>query len=455
MARHITLSTRVRITVTTVLLLLAALVLGGIGLAYSVKVRQDRAVARTARADAAAVVALARRQPLPRVLPALAPGPFTLVQVVDASGQVIAAAPGLESRPPVVGAAQLGRGTSAELSRLPFMTAAQEMIVQTVPVTLDRQPATVVVVSSAAEIHRGKEAVVTGLEVGLPILGLIGAALAWLATGRALGPVEAMRRQAADITAHAMHMRIPTPPGDDELARLATTLNEMLERLDAATVEQRRFVADASHELRSPLTGIHTALEVAIGAEPPGDRRQLLDRLLVETRRVEALLDQLLSLALIDEHTPSRGSKTVDLSSLVVEEVHQPAPVGVTVTSDVADGIVVDGDADSLARVVRNLLSNAMRHATSVVSVRLSADTKTVRLVVTDDGPGVAIADRERIFDRFVRLDDHRGRSTGGAGLGLAIARDAVASHGGTIVVADREGGATLEVELPRRVIVS
>jgi signal transduction histidine kinase len=259
-----------------------------------------------------------------------------------------------------------------------------------------------------------------------------------------------MRRQAADITAHAMHMRIPTPPGHDEVARLATTLNEMLERLDTATAEQRRFVSDASHELRSPLTGIRTALEVAIGSEPNADHKRLLERLLAENLRLEAMLGQLLTLGHIDERRSFELSAPVDFSRLVVDEVHRPETAGITVTSDVADGIFVNGDAELLARVIRNLLSNGIRHATSAVSVHLTADSQVVRLAVTDDGPGIAAADRHRIFDRFVRLDDHRGRATGGAGLGLAIARDAVVAHGGTITIADTEVGASFVVALPR-----
>jgi signal transduction histidine kinase len=443
-------STRVRITLTTVGLVVAALALAGAGLAASYHVRQHRAAEHTASADAAAVVALARRGPLPKLLPALAPGPFTLVQVVDAAGNVVAATPGLDNRPPIVGADRLGRRATVDLSRLPFTTVPQRTRVDTIPINLDAQPATVVVVASTADNERSEATLRSGLLVGLPVLALLGALLAWVATGRALRPVEGMRRQAADITVRDLHMRIPTPPGHDDIARLATTLNEMLERLDASSGEQRRFVSDASHELRSPLAGIRTALEVALAAEPPGDHRRLLDRLLVESHRLESLLDQLLVLARTDEPRATTRSSPVDLSSLVLDEIHRPARPGVTVTSEVADGVTVDGDADLLTRVIRNLVSNSVRHATSKVIVRLNSDADAVRLRVTDDGPGILPADRDRIFDRFVRLDDDRGRSTGGAGLGLAIAHDAIAAHGGTITVADAEPGASFIVVLPR-----
>jgi signal transduction histidine kinase len=450
MLRPAAMSTRVRITLATVGLLVAALALGGVGLAASYHVRQEHAVEGTARGDAAAVVALAHRGSLPKVLPALAPGPFTLVQVIDAGGNVVAASPGLDNRPPLIGADRLGRQTSLELSRLPFTRTPQRTRVDTIPVALNGQRATVIVVASTADNERSEATLRSGLLIGLPLLALLGGALAWVVTGRALRSVEAMRRQAADITARDLHMRVPTPPGHDDIARLATTLNEMLERLDASTDEQRRFVSEASHELRSPVSGVRTALEVALAAEPPGDHRRLLERLLLENHRLESLLDQLLVLARTDEPRSIARLEPVDFSSLVLDEIHRPARRGVTLTSEVPDGITVDGDTDLLTRVVRNLVSNSVRHATSKVDVQLTDDSNGVRLVVTDDGPGVPPADRDRIFDRFVRLDDDRARSTGGVGLGLAIARDAVAAHGGTIAVADEAPGASFIVVLPR-----
>jgi signal transduction histidine kinase len=450
MTRPAAMSTRVRITLTTVGLLVAALVAFGVGLAALYRVRQEHAVERVARAQAAAVVSLARRGPLPKLLPALGPGPFTLVQVVDARGDVIAATSGLDNRPPVVGADHLGRRTHTDVARFPFTSTTQRGVVETVPIGLNGEPATVIVVESTADNQRGEATLISGLIVGLPLVGLLGALLAWTATGRALRPVEAMRRQAADITARDLHMRVPTPPGHDDIARLATTLNEMLVRLDNAVTEQRRFVADASHELRSPVSNIRTALEVSIDAEPSDAHRQVLDRVLAEVRRLESLLDQLLVLARADEARPRTHVHSVDFSDLVRDESHRFERRGVTVTGNIADGITVEGNADLLLRVIRNLFSNAMRYADAAIIVELSAETDGVRLVVTDDGPGIPLTDRERVFGRFVRLDDHRARPAGGTGLGLAIARDAVVAHGGAIRLDDSDKGASFVVTLPR-----
>jgi signal transduction histidine kinase len=224
----------------------------------------------------------------------------------------------------------------------------------------------------------------------------------------------------------------------------------MLERLDNASSEQRRFVSDASHELRSPVSSLRTALEVSIDAEPSPERRLLLNRLVDEVARLESLLDQLLVLARSDEHRPSTHASPVDFSGLVRDESHRFDDHGVSIRCNIAEDITLEGHADVLTRVVRNLVSNATRYATSEVVVELTSNAAEVRLVVTDDGPGIPPADHERVFGRFVRLDEHRARSAGGSGLGLAIARDAAAAHGGTIRVADHEHGASFVVTLPR-----
>jgi signal transduction histidine kinase len=190
---------------------------------------------------------------------------------------------------------------------------------------------------------------------------------------------------------------------------------------------------------------------VSINAEPSDAHRDALGRLLAEVRRLESLLDQLLVLARGDEHPPPTQAGPVDLSGLVLDESQRYASPGITVTSNIADGIAIEGNADMLASVVGNLLNNATRYAVSEVIIELSADVDGIRLVVTDDGPGIPVTDRERVFRRFVRLDDHRARASGGAGLGLAIARDAVVAHGGAIRVDAREPGASFVVTLPRK----
>jgi signal transduction histidine kinase len=249
--------------------------------------------------------------------------------------------------------------------------------------------------------------------------------------------VEALRAGAEEITGARTGDRLPVTDAQDELHRLAVTLNDMLDRLDVARRRQRAFVADAAHELRNPLASLRTQLEVAErrgGGLPP----EGLADLVAETERLSRLVDDLLLLARLDETAPGRAP-SVTVGDLV-------AGAGVPVSVDVPAGVRVPAD---LRRVLVNLVDNAVRHAASRVAVTVSTDGGEVVLVVTDDGPGIAAGDRERVFERFTRLDDARGREQGGAGLGLAIVRELVGGHGGTVSLGDAGPGLRVEVRLP------
>ncbi|MFD6416671.1 ATP-binding protein [Streptomyces sp. NPDC060194] len=284
----------------------------------------------------------------------------------------------------------------------------------------------------------------TVMLIGFPVLIGVVAGVTWLVTRRALRPVEGIRAEMAAITASQdLARRVPEPASHDEVARLARTTNETLAALESSVERQRRFVADASHELRSPIASLRTQLEV--GAAHP----ELLDveGAVVDTVRLQALAADLLLLARLDAgERPVRGR--VALGELVREEVAQRGGgVGVSVA---AEGLDVRGSRGQLGRVLGNLLDNAVRHARGSVSVEVRRDGGCVVLAVTDDGPGVPVADRERVFERFVRLDDARARDDGGAGLGLAIARDIAVRHGGTLALdAPPSGGARLTLRLP------
>lgn len=210
--------------------------------------------------------------------------------------------------------------------------------------------------------------------------------------------------------------------------------------------QQRRFVADASHELRSPIASLRTQLEVAAAHPELLD----LDGAVLDTVRLQVLAADLLLLARLDAGEQQQGGP-VALDELVLEQVARRTdriPVHLTVKTPVR----LNGSGSQLARVLGNLLDNAQRHATSTVSVTLRTEGPTAVLEVADDGPGVSPEDRERIFERFVRLDDARSRDEGGAGLGLAIARDVIRSHGGDITVRDAAGGGALfEVRVSNR----
>jgi signal transduction histidine kinase len=288
------------------------------------------------------------------------------------------------------------------------------------------------------------------LLVVCPLVLALAGLSAWLLVGRSLQPVEAMRVQVADISAHALDQRVPQPAAGDEIGRLARTLNAMLDRLEQASDRQRRFVADASHELRTPLTGIRAALEVAAAHPERARWPELVAAVLGETLRMERLIDHLLLLARGDEgDTGERGA--LDLAAVVAAEAERPPPPGRTLALELeaAAPVLVSGNAEQLGRLVGNLLDNALRCAERRVVVRLASRGPEAELTVSDDGPGIPPADRERVFERFVRLDEDRSRPKGGYGLGLAIARDIAGRHGGTVRVADSAAGATLVVRLP------
>ena len=280
---------------------------------------------------------------------------------------------------------------------------------------------------------------------GVPALLLLVALLTWMAVGRALKPVSAIRGKLADITAHDLHQRVPEPDSRDEIAALARTVNATLDRLQTAVEQHKRFVADAAHELRSPLAILRTRLELtAHRTEAP------VPAALTDVDRIQTLTTDLLLLARLDAGEPPRDQE-VDLGQVAAEEAAQIRPrPHVTVAMDIATDVLIRGSGDQLRRLVANLVDNAVHHATTTVTVRVTADDSRAVLEVTDDGPGIPREHREIVFDRFTRLDEARDRDRGGSGLGLAIARDIAVAHGGTLSVATTpEPGACLRAVLP------
>ncbi|MET9505374.1 HAMP domain-containing sensor histidine kinase [Streptomyces sp. NPDC006622] len=299
-------------------------------------------------------------------------------------------------------------------------------------------------VYAGAPLSTERTAVRTALTVmliGFPLLLAVVAGVTWLMTRRALRPVEGIRREMAAITASAdLARRVPEPDTHDEVARLARTTNETLAALETAVERQRRFVADASHELRSPIASLRTQLEV--GAAHP----ELLDvpGAVEDTVRLQRLAADLLLLARLDAGERPADAR-VDLAALAREESGGRGRV--TVDAEPAE---VSGSGGQLRRVLANLLDNAERHARETVAVTVRREGRWAVVTVADDGDGVPEADRERVFERFVRLDAARSRDDGGAGLGLAIARDVAVRHGGTLTVGGTpEGGAVFRLRLP------
>lgn len=307
---------------------------------------------------------------------------------------------------------------------------------------------TVAVASPLDGVRRSVDALSGVLWIGTPLLIALVGMLAWVLVGRALQPVEAIRAEVDEIKHTTMHRRVPVPGTGDEVARLASTMNDMLDRLQRAADRQRQFVSDASHELRSPVTTIRTDVEVALAHPDATDWPQLADRVLGETGRLGHLVDDLLELARIDEGRARRHGE-VDLDEVVLVEAAR-LNGGLTVRTAGVSAGRVRGDEHQLAQAVRNLLDNAARYAESTITIALGEADGKVVLTIDDDGPGIPAEDRERVFERFTRLDEARDRRRGGAGLGLALVRRAVESHGGDVAISDApSGGARLEVSLP------
>ncbi|KAK1176962.1 HAMP domain-containing sensor histidine kinase [Streptomyces sp. NBS 14/10] len=289
------------------------------------------------------------------------------------------------------------------------------------------------------------------LRAGLVSLVLI-AAVAYFAVRIALRPVEAIRVLTASVTASDPRERVTVPATGDEITALATTINTTLQRLDDAAAQQRRFVADAAHELRSPLTTLLASLEVALAYPERTDWPAAATTAARQTRRLHALTEDLLLLARLDTRTPAAGPDTVDLTALAsrLTEQYPLTERPLTLTCDSTAPAHAHGNPDAYERLLRNLIDNAARHATHRIQITVRNQDAWVDLTVHDDGPGVPAEDAERIFERFVRLDDARSRDHGGTGLGLAIARDLAHRHRGTLTLTPRTLGACFQLRLPR-----
>lgn len=317
-----------------------------------------------------------------------------------------------------------------------------------------RQGFVEVVIDGRAIVEQSVGNVRQSLYVAFPVLVASAGLLAWVLAGRALRPVEGIRSEVEAITGSTLDRRVPVPASGDEVARLAETMNLMLDRLEDASNRQQRFVADASHELRSPVTAIRTELEVAQRTAGPDDWPLIAERLLSEEARLEAVIADLLLLASLDAPTTLADGVVLDLAELATEEARrrEPARAGVVVEVDAPEPVLVVGSRTQLRRALANLLDNAGAHARSTVRLSVHARDGRTRVLVDDDGPGIALADRTRVFERFTRLDDHRARNgtDGGAGLGLSLVRGIVDRHGGTARVDTAPlGGARVVLDLP------
>jgi signal transduction histidine kinase len=447
--RDLTASIRVRTTAGAVIVVGVALVIGSVMMTGLLRRALERDVRTAARLRARDVASILKASGGPGSL-AVEDREDSLIQVLDGTGRVTASSPNMTGQPP---AADIEPGEWIRVSRTfiedaPFIVVAEGT----------EGPSgefTVIVARSTDDVKESTRRVGGLLGAGGPLLLLVVGFTTWRVVGRALAPVEAIRSEVDSISAAELHRRVGASTGRDEIARLAATMNRMLDRLEVAQSRQRRFVSDASHELRSPVASIRQHAEVALIHPERITTTELAQVVLDEDLRVQHLVEDLLLLARADEGTLASRRHPVDLDDLVFEVATQlRTATGLRIdTTSVSAGRVA-GDEAQLRRLLRNLGDNAARHARTKVGFSLrETPAGTVLLRVDDDGPGVPEAERRRIFERFVRLDDARSRDTGGSGLGLAIVAEIAAAHSGTVTAAGSPlGGARFEVEVPAHV---
>lgn len=376
------------------------------------------------------------------------PNEEQIIQIVDLLNRVVAASPNLEGAPPI---ADWTTGVRT-IEDLPVDEGPFRVL--TVETTRTAEPLTIHVGASYEDVAESA-AVLAGVLAGaVPGLSLLLGMLMWWLVGRALRPVEEIRVQVEEIgSTTGGSSRVPVPGSGDEISRLASTMNRMLERLEASAERQRRFVGDASHELRSPLTRMRAMLEVDRSHPETADLPVSQDALLEETIQMQQLVDDLLHLARSDATTDMVEVRDVDFDEIVRRESDRLATEhSITIDTSGVRPVQVEGHPGQLTRVVRNLLENAIRHRRDLVAVDLEEDPAFVELAVRDDGPGIPPDQHEAIFERFARLDEARSSAHGGTGLGLAIAHDIVAGHSGSIRVDPYyTDGARLVVRIPKR----
>jgi signal transduction histidine kinase len=436
---------RARVTAMAGLALTAAVVLGLVVM-YRLQLNSaDSTIQGQLRTYATQIEQSAASWHRTRMLPPSVLDPTDQAQVLAPDGTVLAGYPRNLAHQPALytlapGSATPVRQPAADRAGLP-----SDLSDYGEHATVGGQPVTIITITSTYLRSQVDQTFARLLIIGVPFLLVLACGTLWLVVGRALRPVEHIRGAVTAITSADLSLRVPEPGTDDEIGRLARTMNDMLARLEDSAARQRRFVADASHELRSPLTAIRTGLEVGLSHPDRAPWPQIARRAVRQSQRLEQLIAELLVLAKADAHQLAARRQPVDLAALLADLAATPAP-GVSIGLSVAPGTATAGNPEDLSRMFRNLLDNAVRYARRRVLITAAARPEGIVVEIADDGPGIPEEERERVFGRFVRLDASREQASGSAGLGLAIAREIATAHGATIVLTEAPGGGTRAV---------
>jgi signal transduction histidine kinase len=444
-------SLRARITVLATALFALAVATGAVLLIVLQRYALVRVLDSSAQRTAVDIAAQVRKQPsVPNETVYPTTGGVSAVQVLDSADHVIAASPGADRVTPALTPDQLE--DVREGKRLDVVNPSNGVRYRVVGMPAGSD--TVIVLTDLSRVDDSVRVLTRAALIGAPIAVLLLGLSTYFVVALTLRSVAALRHGAADITAQGLSgQRLPVPTAQDEIHRLAVTLNAMLDRIEQATARQRTFVGDAAHELRSPLASLRVQLEVAQRMGANNDWPALIDDVLIDVDRLDRLVEDLLALARLDETGGKARREPVALGALVgsITMGYDHARVPVRIDDD-SENVIVQGDQDGLHRVLVNLVDNAVRYARSEVTVCVSRNGRHAQLSVADDGPGLPEYERERVFDRFYRVETSRSRDLGGTGLGLPIVRDLVRAHDGTVELTahgDGSPGLVAVVTLP------
>lgn len=437
---------RIRTTVFATVIVAMALLIGAIAIVLLQRASMIDGVDTSAQSRAKDLAALVRSGTLPQTL-AIGTEEDAFAQIVDTQGRVVATSENVAGEPPV---ARAGPASEPSVRTVQVDALGDEFRVAARTTTGSNGPLVVYAGESLAPVEDATTALGTLLAAGIPVLLIVVAGTTLFVTGRALRPVEEIRAEVASISGLDLHRRVPEPRTHDEISQLANTMNGMLDRLEDAYARQGRFVSDASHELQTPIAALRARLDVDLAHPDRADWLATEREALEEVAALQRLVEDLLTLARLPTEAQLSPRQLVDIDDLVLrdaERIRTRGQVGVDL-GGVSSG-QIEGAPLELQRVIRNLLDNAERHASSTVTLAVAEHSDVVEVSVADDGPGIPLAERERIFERFARLDDARTPLGAGTGLGLAIAREIVHAHGGTLTVEDGAPGARFVARFP------